>query len=199
MPTARSLLAALTLGLTAISCSDKGPTEANNLGDQQAPTAPQAKQRLIFGERDANEVVNIITPAGATIQRTVASVQVTKLEYIGGKLLVTGALLDASGNIIDTFTRDEATLTSDGSPTAPTCRILELDLGAIHLDLLGLVVDLAPVHLDIVAQSGPGNLLGNLLCALVNLLNGVGSGGGLLAALTSLLAQINALLAQLPL
>lgn len=58
-----------------------------------------------------------------------------------------------------------------GAPTAPVCPILDLDIGAIHLDLLGLVVDLAPIHLDITAVSGPGRLLGNLLCALVGLLD----------------------------
>jgi hypothetical protein len=55
--------------------------------------------------------------------------------------------------------------------TAATCQILDLDIGRIHLDLLGLVVDLAPIHLDITAVEGPGNLLGNLLCALVGILD----------------------------
>jgi hypothetical protein len=51
------------------------------------------------------------------------------------------------------------------------CQILELDIGAIHLDLLGLVVDLSPISLDVTAVPGAGNLLGNLLCALVGLLD----------------------------
>ena len=55
--------------------------------------------------------------------------------------------------------------------TPAACPILRLDIGRIHLDLLGLVIDLAPIHLNITAQSGPGKLLGNLLCALANLLN----------------------------
>ena len=52
-----------------------------------------------------------------------------------------------------------------------TCPILDLDIGRIHLDLLGLVVNLAPVHLNIDAVPGAGNLLGNLLCSLVGLLD----------------------------
>ena len=52
-----------------------------------------------------------------------------------------------------------------------SCQILTLHVGAVHLDLLGLVVDLAPVDLNISAQAAPGNLLGNLLCAITNLLN----------------------------
>jgi hypothetical protein len=52
------------------------------------------------------------------------------------------------------------------------CRILNLVLGPLHLNLLGLVVNLNRVHLTITAVRGPGNLLGNLLCAVANLLNG---------------------------
>jgi hypothetical protein len=53
-----------------------------------------------------------------------------------------------------------------------TCSILNLTLGPLDLNLLGLVVHLDRVHLTIDAQSGPGNLLGNLLCAVVHLLDG---------------------------
>ena len=79
-----------------------------------------------------------------------------------------------------------------------SCPILTLDIGAIHLDLLGLVVDLAPVHLTITAQSGPGNLLGNLLCAIADLLNNNGGLGNLLGGLLNQLATLlNQLLGQL--
>lgn len=56
-----------------------------------------------------------------------------------------------------------------------TCEILSLVLGPLHLDLLGLVVDLNQVVLDIDAETGSGNLLGNLLCAVVSLLDGAGA------------------------
>ena len=52
-----------------------------------------------------------------------------------------------------------------------TCEILHLDLGPLSLDLLGLQIDLSRIVLDITAESGAGNLLGNLLCAVANLLN----------------------------
>jgi len=52
-----------------------------------------------------------------------------------------------------------------------SCQILHLDLGAISLDVLGLQINLSRVILDITAQAGAGNLLGNLLCAVANLLN----------------------------
>ena len=60
--------------------------------------------------------------------------------------------------------------TAAGTPGAQrSCEILNLTLGPLHLDLLGLVVDLNRVVLNITAESGPGNLLGNLLCAIVGL------------------------------
>ena len=52
-----------------------------------------------------------------------------------------------------------------------SCQILDLSIGTVHLDVLGLVVQLDPVHLNITAQQGAGNLLGNLLCAVAHLLD----------------------------
>jgi hypothetical protein len=197
MPTARKLLAGLALAMTAVACSDKGPTEANNVTtDNQtpsAPTAPRTGKAVLYGV--ANETFYAdgtgSLPLGTAV--TVAKVQITHFSYDAGQLYVDGGLFDASGNLISAFSHIPATLTSSGGPTQPTCPILTLDIGAIHLDLLGLVVDLAPVHLNITAQSGAGNLLGNLLCAVVNLLNG----SGLATQIQSLLTQINALLAAL--
>jgi hypothetical protein len=51
-------------------------------------------------------------------------------------------------------------------------------------------VHLDTVHLNITAQSGPGELVGNLLCAIAGLLD-----GGL--PLNTILGQIAALLNQL--
>jgi hypothetical protein len=64
------------------------------------------------------------------------------------------------------------------------CTILDLTLGPLHLDLLGLVVDLNQVHLTITGQTGPGNLL----CVLANAQNGSQAGGlaGLLNRLLGL-------------
>jgi hypothetical protein len=81
---------------------------------------------------------------------------------------------------------------SEAAAAAAACSILHLVLGPLNLNLLGLVVTLNQVHLVINAVPGAGNLLGNLLCAVVNLLNGTGTGG-----LTSLSALLNEILAAL--
>jgi len=101
----------------------------------------------------------------------------------------TGTLTDANGvvsNVVDT-------VSSVITPAATTagCQILDLTLGPLHLDLLGLVVDLNQVHLNITAQPGPGNLLGNLLCAVTHLLDNTGAPT---AGLQNLLNRLNALL-----
>lgn len=69
--------------------------------------------------------------------------------------------------------------------TTGSCPVLHLVLGPLDLDLLGLQVHLDKVVLDITAQSGPGNLLGNLLCAVAHLLDNNATGG-----LTAVLNQI---------
>jgi len=60
---------------------------------------------------------------------------------------------------------------------AAACDILNLVLGPLDLDLLGLQVHLNRVVLNIVAVAGAGNLLGNLLCAVAGLLDGTGING----------------------
>jgi hypothetical protein len=201
MPTARKLLAGLALALTAISCSDnQSPTNPTAPGDQAtgAPTAPVVGKAVLSGTLATPQTFNADGTGSLALGTpvTIGKVQITKFYYEGGQLKVDGGFFAPDGTFIEAFSKAPATLTKGGGTTQPTCPILELDIGQIHLDLLGLVVDLAPVHLDIVAQSGAGNLLGNLLCALVNLLNGAGA-TGLGAALTNLLNQINALLAGL--
>jgi hypothetical protein len=70
-----------------------------------------------------------------------------------------------------------------------SCEILHLDLGPLFLDLLGLQVDLSRIVLDVTAQAGAGNLLGNLLCAVVGLLDG-GDPAGLARVLNSILGAL---------
>jgi hypothetical protein len=83
---------------------------------------------------------------------------------------------------------------TDTEPDQDGCPILHLELGPLDLDLLGLEVHLDRVVLDIRAQPGPGNLLGNLLCAVVALLDGVDLSGFLADLLQRLLDALIRLL-----
>jgi hypothetical protein len=83
-------------------------------------------------------------------------------------------------------------------PIPGACQILNLVLGPITLNLLGLVVRTNQINLRIDAVPGAGNLLGNLLCSITNLLNPGGALGPLTTALNQLTAALNALLALVP-
>ena len=67
----------------------------------------------------------------------------------------TGTVTDASGH--STQGTQQLALPVDLAQSAGSCQILDLVLGPVDLDLLGLRVHLDTVHLNITAQSGPGN------------------------------------------
>jgi hypothetical protein len=75
------------------------------------------------------------------------------------------------------------------APSVVGCEILDLVLGPLDLNLLGLQVHLDRVHLNITAVPGAGELLGNLLCAVAGLLDS-SQLGNLGAVLTNLLNAI---------
>ena len=75
-----------------------------------------------------------------------------------------------------------------------TCEILVLQTGPIHLDLLGLVIDVSAITILITAEPGPGNLLGNLLCAIAGLLDRGGPLGLLDDLLNAVLDELKGLL-----
>jgi hypothetical protein len=84
----------------------------------------------------------------------------------------TCAVETATGTVTQTRTRQLTVPIDLGGFAGPgSCEILDLVLGPLDLDLLGLVVHLDQVHLNITAEQGPGNLLGNLLCALAGALD----------------------------
>jgi hypothetical protein len=95
----------------------------------------------------------------------------------GTALPLVNALFSATGNL----TRSAAT---------GACQLLHLALGPINLNLLGLVLTTSPITIDLTAASGPGNLLGNLLCSVAHLLDN----NGPLTAVQALLNRINAIL-----
>jgi hypothetical protein len=102
-----------------------------------------------------------------------------------------GTLTDAGGTVTNLVNTAVSSVVTPAQ-TSGGCQILDLTLGPLHLDLLGVAVDLNQVHLNITAQPGPGNLLGNLLCAVTHLLDNTGGGT---AGLQNLLRLLNGLLA----
>ena len=120
---------------------------------------------------------------------------------------LTATVTDAAGNVVRNIVTNiampvdnasgssvaDAAASCDSSSSGAACDILELVLGPLHLDLLGLVIDLNQVVLEITATTGSGDLLGNLLCAITGLLDA----GALGQQLVNLLNQLIAVLAGL--
>ena len=102
----------------------------------------------------------------------------------------TGTVTNGSGDVLSSGSQQVA-VPVDVAASNGSCQILDLVLAPLDLDLLGLQVHLDQVHLNITAQQGPGNLLGNLLCAVAGLLDGPTNPiGALLDQLVALLNQI---------
>jgi hypothetical protein len=168
-------LVAGTIGLTAgtAGAAPAAPTAA-------APVAAQGRTLATVSSSITQTIDGVGTFEGiftpTAITRSAGQVSVTGL--------VTGTLTDLTGVLHPVSQQASAPIIAAATPAS--CTILDLTLGPLHLNLLGLVVDLNQVHLVITAVPGPGNLLGNLLCAVAGLLDGSGT-GGLVALLNRLL------------
>ena len=157
-----ALSGAMLFGMTA-PASAAAPTAA--------PSATQAAQKAT-----ATSPISQVIPGVGTFTGSFAptgfSNQNGQLSVTG---LVTGTLTTLTGSQIP-VSQTVATTVQSATATG-ACKILNLVLGPLHLDVLGLVVDLNQVVLNITAQSGAGNLLGNLLCSVAGLLDGNGING----------------------
>jgi len=140
------------------------------------------------------------TSAGGVFRGTV---DITNFRSTGsgiraiGKL--SGRVLDDSGDLVGRITdqrvsfpvqiHGSAPITA-ATPAGSSCEILDLRLGPVDLDLRGLGVHLERVVLLISAAPGPGNLLGNLLCAIAGLLDAGGPLNLVLAQLLNVVRQL---------
>jgi hypothetical protein len=154
------MLLALPVGVAA-----RSDTRATNSAAAVVQAAPAA----------TNTFTDIPVTGEARNGRTFEGLlDITNFRVRNGQLVaignLDGTLKNAAGDVIGTVTGQRIRLPVDfGSITS--CDILRLRLGPLDLDLLGLVVHLDRVVLDITAEPGPGNLLGNLLCAIAGLLD----------------------------
>jgi hypothetical protein len=98
---------------------------------------------------------------------------ITGITLSNGQLFASGitrVILNGETNSIP-FAGVPVNIALDTNQTgAGTCPVLDLMLGPIHLDVLGLVVDTSPICVKITAYDG-GGLLGDLLCSVATLLN----------------------------
>ena len=159
----------------------------------------------------------------AAVGTVAGNYAISEFKIVEGKLVavgtVTATVTDATGKVVRTFVSAASVPVNNGGSrvakkaveVAPvggscdtdasevstaqlgSCDILSLVLGPLHLDLLGLQIDLNQVVLDITAQTGAGNLLGNLLCAITGLLDAGSLGVQVVTLLNQLIGILGAL------
>lgn len=184
----RTSLLAWVVALAGVFVSMNLGAQPNNNPVQNVPIEQVVGGREIAGTLTITDLA--VPPGGLTP---------------GGALLASGVLRGTVDGrpFRQTFT-DVEVIVDQGTgggvavqQVALTCPILTLDLGPIFLDVLGLQVDLSAIMLDITAVAGPGNLVGNLLCAVAGLLDPPLLGsflGQISAILNNILDAINQLL-----
>ncbi|HEX6589337.1 MAG TPA: hypothetical protein VF039_09960 [Longimicrobiales bacterium] len=174
--------------------------------DAESPMAPGDMQYARGGVPGAPDRGGLLTGVPVTGQLEngeafAGTLRITEVDQVDGALVASGVLswMHEGETVSQAFEDVPATLVAQSAATAvsggaasvgASCDILLLDLGPIFLDLLGLQVDLSQIVLDIDAVRGAGRLLGNLLCAVTGLLDGVGLGN----AIANLLDRINDIL-----
>lgn len=176
-----------------------------------APTASAAKPKKATAANVNVPVTGTVTnDRGGNVGTFTGDYTINRVKKQGRKMVaigtVTGVVTNTATGATQTVNRAvkiplRATTgagAGNANVVAPqaSCQILDLVLGPLDLDLLGLVVHLDTVHLNITAESGPGNLLGNLLCAVAGLLDGP-TGGGIGGILNQIVGLLNQILGQL--
>ena len=191
---------ALTTGVLALVMA-VGLTSVGIGAASAAPGAPSSKS--VVGKSDQGKMTSKVV--GRTSEGDKAKGTFTPTRFIErdgtlyAKGFLKGKIVEKSGKVTK-FSgikkmpvkkiNGQSVADARTSGRAAACDILNLVLGPLDLNVLGLQVSLQRVVLDIVAVSGAGQLLGNLLCAVAGLLDGGGLLAGLLGQLTTLLNQI---------
>lgn len=168
-PMAAAVLSgAMVFGATA-PASAAPPAPASAVTDKAADLAAVAST-VTGTASDGSTFAGSFTPTSFQVQDGVLTVTGT----------VEGALTSATGTQT-AVPASEVTTTVGSALTERAagggCDIVNLDLGPLNLNVLGLVIDLNQIVLDITAVPGAGNLVGNLLCAVTGLLDGNGLSG----------------------
>jgi len=158
------------------------------------------RYRPSFDSLERREVMSTAAPAAALAPAQVLAAPAVQqaaslLPITINSVTITGVTNNALQLVANAVTATgqafQIPLTLTNLTPNATTPILDLHVGAIHLNLLGLKVDTSEICLRINAQSGPGNLLGNLLGNVAHLLDQGLDLSQILGSLTS--GQLNTL------
>jgi hypothetical protein len=175
-----SLAVGLTLSLAPAAHAAPGSDRAS------AASSTAADNGGVVAQNDLGKIQSRIQGTTADGSQVTGTFTPQQFLQSGDQILVRGVVDGVvHGDTTRTFTA-ERTL-SVASIQGLQCGILDLVLGPLDLDLLGLQVHLDQVVLTILAVTGANNLLGNLLCAVTGLLDGVAIIGQIIAILNEIL------------
>jgi hypothetical protein len=173
-----AILTITALGALVLPAASAAPAPRTS-----APSAPTSVSMGVIKTSKAGTMTSVVRGTFGTAGvvrgtfKPIRSMVSGPTPYVWGVLHAT--LVRGNGTVVGHVTRRLALPISganNGARTAAataaaTCQILNLVLGPLDLNLLGLHVHLNRVVLHITAIPGPGNLLGNLLCAVAGLLD----------------------------
>jgi len=145
-------------------------------------TSPVAMAAPAQAKKQA--AVSVPVVGSGTAGTFTGALNITSFAVQNGQVVALGTVSGVLTNAAGAVTSVVQAVTLPVSVAQATCDILHLDLGPLALDVLGLQVNLSRVILDVTAQAGAGNLLGNLLCSVAGLLD---NPGGLAKLLNDLL------------
>ena len=150
-------------------------------GTVQALTGTFTIQRFAKSQRQIYAVGTVVGSVAGATPGTAARTFVTQVSL---------PLVMPSDNPTTSDNPTASAAAPNAVTALATCDVLNLVLGPLDLNLLGLEVHLNQVVLDIVAATGAGNLLGNLLCTITGLLDGPGALSQIVTLLNSVLALL---------
>lgn len=117
-------------------------------------------------------------PAGSAVAQSSQTAETVQVKIVIDRFVRQGRRIVAQGAVIGRYQSDERTevvrkaFTARLKPgrmsyagAARICNVLELDLRMLHLEVLGLIIDLSRLHLTITADS-EGGLLGAIFCSI---------------------------------
>lgn len=117
-------------------------------------------------------------PASSAVAQTSQAADTVQVKIVINRFVRQGRRIVAQGAVIGRYQSAERTdvvrkaFTARLKPgrvsyasAARICNVLELDLRMLHLEVLGLIIDLSRLHLTITADS-EGGLLGALFCSI---------------------------------
>jgi hypothetical protein len=186
----------IALVVTASLALTAGSLTASNASSSAPAAAPLQEVAHAAGGTVSSKIIGE-TRNGRAVTGTFTPLRFVKRD---GKLFVRGFVdgvvtnsngSDRTFGTVKTFRVkriEKQPVRARAAALAP-CQVLDLVLGPLDLNLLGLRVHLDKVVLKIDAVPAAGNLLGNLVCAVAGLLDGSPL-GGLLGRVNTLLNRI---------